>query len=105
MDKKYGPIKFKWTWTSDFMEWKERYEQDKADYFYKDHVAKTSKAKLENAELIKLFPKELLEKFGKETLVDKKKQEAEDLKVPPDVVAKGVKAIDEWIEQARKIKK
>lgn len=105
MEGKYGINKYHWKWNPDFIEWVRLFEQDKDDYFFKKHTDKINASKLENADLIKLFPKELMEKFSKETLVDNKKQEAENLKVPADVVAQGVVAVDEWIEQARKTKK
>jgi len=97
MDGKYGPVKFKWTWNSDFVEWAKKYEREKDDFFFKRHIDTTKNAKLENADLVKLFPKELIAQFAKEKSEDKKNARL-DIKVPRHIVDQGLKAVDEYIE-------
>lgn len=105
MDGKYGPVKFKWTWNSDFMEWAKKYEREKDDFFFKRHVETTKNAKLDNADLVKLFPKELIAQFAKDKSEEQKKNARLDIKVPRHVIDKGLKAVDEYIEKAISEKK
>lgn len=99
MDGKYGPVKFKWTWNSDFVEWAKKYDQQKDDFFFKRHVDTTKNAKLKNADLVKLFPKELIAQFVKDKSEEQKNNARIDIKVPRYVVDKGLKAVDEYIEK------
>ena len=98
---KYGPIKFRWTWASDFMEWVHQHNQDKDNFFHDKHVRAKTEGAINNAELIKMFPKELLEKFAKEPFADKAKEKMLDTRIPDDVIAQGIEAVDAYIEKIK----
>lgn len=102
MDGKYGPIKFRWTWASDFVEWARRYDQEKVDFLYHKHEKKKSEPP---NDVISMIPANIMEKFKKETLADPKKEEFNDIKVPRHIVDQGLSAVDEYIDQFRKVKK
>lgn len=102
MDGRYGPIKFRWTWASDFVVWAAKYDQQKVDFFYQRHEKKKSEPK---EDVISMIPSNIMEKFRKESLADPKKEEAMEIKVPREIVDQGLKAVDDYIDQIRKNKK
>ena len=101
MSGKYGPTTYHWKWNPNFVEWAKRYNQEKDDFFHDRHVKAKTEGAIQNAELIKLFPKELLEKFAKESFADKSKEKMLDTKIPDDVIAQGIEAVDAYIEKIR----
>lgn len=98
---KYGSTDFPWKWNPDFIEWVRRYNEDKDKFFGKRHEKLKAEGVIRDAEMISLFPKELFANFGKVQFADKVKEKMLEEKIPDDVVAQGVPAIDAYIEKIR----
>lgn len=105
MDGKYGPIKFRWTWSSDFVVWMEKYDEDKYKWRHVDHLEKKKNGIMADENLIKIFPKEIINQLLKQSFVDQEKRKLLDIPIPKEIVAQGKVAIDEYIDQSRKNKK
>lgn len=103
-DGKYGIVKYNWKWNV-FVDWAFKYEQQKDDFFHDRHLKKSNEGKMANEDLIKLFPKDLIEKFAREKFIDKEKRNQLDVKIPKEIVDQGLEAIDSWIEKIRNSKK
>lgn len=99
MNGKYGINEFPWQWSPDFVKWVQRYEEEKDNFSKQIHEDKKQAGVKADQELISMLPKELLEKFSREKFVDQEKRNRLDIKIPKEVVDKGLDAVDDWIER------
>lgn len=97
MSGKYGINEYPWQWSPDFIKWVNEYNSEKYNFSVSRHEEKKKSGAKEDQEIINLFPKHILEKFKKETLVDKKYEEKMNFKIPDDIIAQGVDAVDNYI--------
>lgn len=96
MDGKYGIVKYNWKWNV-FIEWTQKYDQEKDDFFYKRHLSAKSE---ERVDVLKFIPKHIVEKFNKISAAsDEKKPDISKIQIPNDVISQGLKAVDEYIEK------
>lgn len=101
MDGKYGINKYHWKWNPDFIEWVKIFNQKKFEFISEREEQKKKDGQKADAQIISLFPQHILEKFKKETLTDKRADEALIPTPSDEIIAQGSDAVDAYIEQIR----